>query len=153
MTSRSITIPGAPVPKGRPRVYRGHGITPQRTRDAEIRVRSAWMAKYPRDPPSTAPLRIRLRFWMPDRRTRDWDNLAKLATDALNSVAWKDDVQIVEARVSKILPDTTVRGRRGMRRRRPSDPLTFHGVPYEAHTEIVVDELDTPTAITGKEQP
>ena len=31
----------------------------------------------------------------------DWDNVGKIVCDALNGVAWHDDVQIVEAHVEK----------------------------------------------------
>ncbi|MBQ7445956.1 MAG: RusA family crossover junction endodeoxyribonuclease [Clostridia bacterium] len=31
----------------------------------------------------------------------DWDNIGKIVTDALNGIAWHDDAQIVDARVTK----------------------------------------------------
>ena len=34
-----FNVPGTPIPKARPRVYSGRGITPKRTKDAEKHVR------------------------------------------------------------------------------------------------------------------
>ena len=86
-----LTIPGDPQSKGRPRVYNGHGITPEATRKAENRVYSEWRRQYPDLLPYKGPVAITLIFWTMTRRGRDWDNLAKLFTDALNGVAYEDD--------------------------------------------------------------
>ncbi len=100
-----LTVPGDPQSKGRPRVYQGHGITPTRTREAENRVYSEWRNQYPRLPPYEGPVCLTLTFWTATRRGRDWDNLAKLFTDALNGVAYMDDRQIIEASVHVHRPD------------------------------------------------
>ena len=84
-----LTVPGDPQSKGRPRVYQGHGITPTRTREAENRVYSEWRSRYPNLPPYEGPVCLALTFWTATRRGRDWDNLAKLFTDALNG-AWQE---------------------------------------------------------------
>lgn len=146
MRSFDITVPGDPLSKARPRVYQGHGVTDRRTRNAESRVYSEFRRKYADAEPIQGPVRIRLEFWMASRHPRDWDNLAKLATDALNGVAWTDDVQIVDARTLKYLPDQKVPGARPgtMRNRRPGDPPRFHGEPYEPHTDIHITEIIDP---------
>jgi crossover junction endodeoxyribonuclease RusA len=133
-----VWVPGEPVPKGRPRVYRGRGVTPKRTRDAEERVAKAFRLRYPRGQPLTGPVIIRAEYWMSKRGHPDWDNLAKLTTDALNGLAYEDDAQIMRADIRKITPDPMVAGKRGARKRKPGDPLTYHGVAYEPHTVISV---------------
>lgn len=142
-----LSVPGDPLSKARPRVYNGHGVTDRRTRNAENRVYLEFRRKYGDMEPIKGPVRIRLKFWMASRHPRDWDNLAKLATDALNGVAYQDDVQIVEAQVSKVLPDRRVPGSKPgtMRNRKTGDPLLFMGEPYEPHTEIHISEIINPT--------
>lgn len=134
----ALIVPGDPLSKARPRVYNGHGVTDKRTRNAENRVYTEFRRQYGDATPLTGPIRIYLAFWMADRRPRDWDNLAKLATDALNGVAYRDDSQIVDAQVLKILPDQRVKGARGMRNRKPGDPPTRRGREYEPHTSIEI---------------
>lgn len=138
-----LTVPGDPLSKARPRVYHGHGITDQRTKNAENRVYSEFRRKYGDVKPIEGPVQVGIKFFMASRHPRDWDNLAKLVTDALNGVAYRDDVQIVEARVSKVLPDEMVPGaRKGTKRKRKTgDPLLHHGRPYEPHTFILISEL------------
>ena len=54
------------------------------------------------------------------RRGRDWDNLAKLFTDALNGVAYEDDRQIIDANVHVRRPDKLVLGTRAPANARPA---------------------------------
>lgn len=79
-------------------------------------------------------------FYMQDRRRVDYDNLAKLVTDALNGVAYVDDSQIVESIIYKVLPSTLVEGRGGVRQRRSGDPLDC-----EPHTEIRLEKVQKST--------
>ena len=117
-----LTVPGDPQSKGRPRVYQGHGITPAKTREAENRVYSEWRRQYPDLLPYKGPVAITLIFWTLTRRGRDWDNLAKLFTDALNGVAYEDDRQIIDANVHVRRPDKLVMGTRGLRKRKNGNP-------------------------------
>ena len=133
-----LTIPGDPVSKGRPRVYHGHGITPAKTKRAENHVYSEFRAQYPDFHPYPGPVIIRLTFWLATRQVRDWDNLAKLTTDALNGVAWVDDRQIIYSGVNKRLPDLWVVGERGVRKRKTGDPLTWKGHHYNPHTDLII---------------
>lgn len=139
-----LTVPGVPVPKGRPCVYKGVGVTPKKTRDAESRIQALWAAQYPDMQPLTGGVHVSLDFYLPDRRTRDWDNLAKLVTDALNGLAYEDDRQIVSAVVTKWLPSLLVPGRGNRpRRRKTGDPLTTRGgIPYDPHTLIRLIRVD-----------
>ena len=90
----SFIVPGRPVPKGRPRVVRGHAFTPAATVAAERKI--ALIARIAGARPIGGPVSIRAIFIFADRRTRgDVDNLSKLALDALNGVAFKDDRQVV----------------------------------------------------------
>ena len=43
----TLCLPGDPVPKGRPRVYNGHAMTPKRTVRAEERLFAEFRLKYP----------------------------------------------------------------------------------------------------------
>jgi Holliday junction resolvase RusA-like endonuclease len=112
-----IFIEGRPVPKARPRVYNGHGVTPTRTRRAEASL-LAQARPYAPQEPLRGPLAVEVTSYLPvpskatlkkrgvtiaacltgahlPTGTPDADNLAKLATDALNGVMWVDDGQIV----------------------------------------------------------
>lgn len=133
-----LTVPGDPQSKGRPRVYQGHGITPAKTREAENRVYTEWRRQYPDLQPYPGPVAITLTFWSATRRGRDWDNLAKLFTDALNGIAYQDDRQIIDACVHVRRPDMLVMGQRGPRKRKAGDPTTWHGKPYTPHTEAII---------------
>ena len=89
------TVNGNPIPKGRPRVYNGHATTPKRTREYEALVRDAAAICWQGDP-TTAQVRVELRFWRGDKRKVDLDNLVKAVLDALNGVVWEDDEQIIQ---------------------------------------------------------
>lgn len=99
----TLCHPGDPVPKGRPRIFRGHGVTPKRTRDAEKSLRefAAWRMRGEGLDPFAGPLRVRLSFSRATARRCDLDNLAKLVLDALNGIAFVDDSQIVELVATK----------------------------------------------------
>ena len=143
MSGFTLLVPGDPVPKGRPRVYRGHGVTPSRTRIAESRVRADFMAKYPDRVTLTGPVEVYAEFWKAKRGRPDLDNLVKLVTDALNGIAYVDDERIKTLQAVQYEPDRIVKGKRPgtWRKRRPGDPYTRHGVPYEPHTYIRITPL------------
>lgn len=91
----SFAVLGEPVPKGRPRSAPGQqAYTPKRTRDAEMKIRSAFQALHPGFVPLTGRLAFRAEFHRETARYADTDNLLKLCTDALNRVAFRDDEQI-----------------------------------------------------------
>lgn len=93
-------IPGAPVPKARARFGRGgHAFTPARTRAYERLVGVIAQARGAR--PVECLVRLTVELYMPDARIRDASNCAKAIEDGLNGVAYRDDSQIVDLRVTK----------------------------------------------------
>ena len=105
----TIVVPGRPVPKGRPRVVRGHTYTPAATVAAERTI--AFLARKAGAKPVKGPVAVRMGFFFQDGRARrDIDNLTKLVLDALNSVAFKDDRHVIQldAAIYRGQPDRTV---------------------------------------------
>jgi Holliday junction resolvase RusA-like endonuclease len=115
----TLRIEGKPVGKGRPRFGQGRTWTPRETVLAEQEIRRAWEeAGAPR---LEGALKILVllrvtrpqshytssgglsaqgrRHVFPHRQKPDTDNALKLVMDALNTRAWADDVQIVDATV------------------------------------------------------
>ena len=98
-----FTVPGCPVPKARARVVNGHAFTPKTTTAYERKVVACYLAAKRGRAPIVGPVQVSLWFYLPDKRRRDWDNLAKAITDALNGYAYADDSQISRARVDVTL--------------------------------------------------
>lgn len=115
----NLTIPGKPVPKGRPRFARGHTYTPVKTRDYEtlmaIKAKEAMRGRKPFE--GALVLIIRVFNSIPvafgKKKTvaaekqeirpltkPDLDNNIK-TIDALNGICFKDDSQIVTILASK----------------------------------------------------
>lgn len=117
----TITLPGEPRGKGRPR-FTGDGpvYTPRRTREYEQAL--AWQAKIDMRGrgPAAVPLRLVViatflipKSWSAAKREAalsgqlhhisrpDCDNIAKIALDACNKIVWCDDSQVVDIRVMK----------------------------------------------------
>lgn len=121
----TIVVPGAPVPKGRPRAATigGHArmFTPTKTRRYEDLIRlEAGRVMEGRDQ-LEGPTRVAIRAFMPTPQTiakhktkgplaesgelrpltkPDVDNFAKVI-DALNGIVWHDDNQVVSLTVEK----------------------------------------------------
>ena len=122
--SYTVTIPGEPVSKGRPRMTkRGHTYTPKRTVDYERMVQTLFHAEHG-SPILKGPIMIQLDlyFGIPKSRSKavrkrmqqglerpckrpDIDNCMKSVSDALNGIAYKDDSQIVAAVTQKFWAD------------------------------------------------
>lgn len=114
----SLSIPGEPVAKGRPRVLRnGMTYTPKKTKDWERAARIlAGQAMFLQERELFAgPVRLRVMAvfeitpswpaWKQEAAAKgivrhtskpDYDNLVKAAKDALNGVVYADDAQVVE---------------------------------------------------------
>jgi Holliday junction resolvase RusA-like endonuclease len=111
------------VPKGRPRFVRGSGhvYTPTSTQEAEGAIQWAW--KTAGHPKLFGPLAVTIVAYLdrpkhhygtgknalnvvrsapayPTARP-DIDNLQKTVLDALNTIAWADDSQVIEISCSK----------------------------------------------------
>lgn len=115
-----LTIPGEPMGKARPRVTKtGFIYTPKKTVNYETLIRELFIIKYPDFQPIEGPVRMSLLAWlkMPKASKRkteamesgeirptkkpDISNILKICEDALNSLAFFDDKQIVEVEVKK----------------------------------------------------
>lgn len=122
-----IVVPQTPVGKGRARFVKATGrtYTPQKTVAFEGLValagQEAMAGAAPLDGPMT--LLIDAYFPIPKSRPKKWqaaaragavrptgkpdgDNVMKAVGDALNTIVWVDDSQIVDARVRKLYSDT-----------------------------------------------
>jgi Holliday junction resolvase RusA-like endonuclease len=120
----NFTVPGNPVGKGRPRVARrgwfARMYTPEKTASYESLVKMAGHQAMAGRDLFTEAVAVTLDVWVPipaswsqrkqtqaiDGAIRpttkpDLDNVAKAIFDGLNGIAWKDDVQVVRAVVTK----------------------------------------------------
>jgi len=117
---REIIISGTPVAKARPRGFRTKGgkmgfYTPTKSKEFEYQVRQRAEEIFTK--PMDCPIRLTILFLLPRPKTMMWktkpmprvphtsrpdaDNLAKAVEDGLNGVAYLDDSQITELRVTK----------------------------------------------------
>jgi Holliday junction resolvase RusA-like endonuclease len=117
----TIEIPGAPTGKGRARsTSNGHHYTPAKTRAAEGYIQhlaAIAMQGLPRfEEPVSMSIDIAIApvKSMPKRqrdealcgrirpaKKPDCDNIVKLISDALNTIVWRDDAQVVDLVVRK----------------------------------------------------
>nr|DAI03391.1 MAG TPA: Endodeoxyribonuclease RusA [Caudoviricetes sp.] len=116
-------VPGKPQGKGRPRFTRsGHTYTPDRTVEYEGRVKLAYKQAGGGKLSGFVSADILAVFTVPKSYTKaqraaalnasfapkkpDCDNIAKIILDALNSLAYDDDAQVVKLRVEKRYGET-----------------------------------------------
>lgn len=91
----SFVVPGAPVPKGRPRVAaNGHVYTPRRTKEYEAEIGNAWISLSPRPAPFVGDVEVFV-IVSEGSREADIDNYLKVVLDGLNTLAWADDKQVM----------------------------------------------------------
>lgn len=101
----TLTVPGRPIPKGRPRVARGRAYTDPKTREGEQAVQYAWLAAG--RPRIATPYRVQCVYTYERKQSRipgmaDLDNLVKLVVDALVGCgAIPDDRQMLELHATK----------------------------------------------------
>ena len=88
-----LTIPGNPIPKGRPRVTERGTFTPTRTSEYEALVRGYVALAWHGDP-LTVALALTLRFYRATAHKCDLDNLVKSISDAIQGVVFEDDAQV-----------------------------------------------------------
>lgn len=109
MDSLIFTVPGKPQPKQRARRGRGgKWYTPTQTRLFEASVASYARVTINDHPMRTIrgwnpsrPFRVTVVCYMPDKRRRDADNVAKAVLDACNGILWDDDNQVIDLRAIK----------------------------------------------------
>lgn len=120
-----FSVPGEPGHKGRPRFTRyGHAYTDKKTVEFENLVRVAFAQHVPGHQPYEGQCRVEIDAYFqipistskkrkalmmaghirPTKRP-DCDNIAKAVLDALNSVAYNDDKQVIEMVVRKWYSD------------------------------------------------
>lgn len=131
MNSIYFIVDGKVQPKQRPKVFRNkysgksHGVTPEKTREYEERVRGAYIdaciesegkevefegaiemivniyIEIPKNVAKKYREPMLLGLVRPISKTGDVDNLFKAISDSLNGVAYHDDSQIVTAKIQK----------------------------------------------------
>ena len=114
-----VIVIGEPVAKERARVVNGRAFTPKRTKAYEEQV--AWEYKKQKGKfYDKEPVRVKIElYFTPPKKTskreltkiatgqvvytgkKDIDNIAKSILDGLNGVAYIDDRQVVELKISK----------------------------------------------------
>ncbi len=119
-----FTIPGPPTGKARARITKFGAYTPEKTVNYETLVKEMFAIKYPNHKPYEGEVWISVGayFSIPKSATKgkrlamqhnivrptkkpDADNILKIIGDALNGLAYKDDSQIVGARIHKRYTD------------------------------------------------
>jgi Holliday junction resolvase RusA-like endonuclease len=118
----SFLVLGRPQGKGRARHGQGRTFTPRETTLAEQGIRAAWeqAGAVRLDGPITLHVLLGVtrpqshyrkdgslsaegaRHPQPERKKPDVDNALKLVMDALNTRAWGDDVQVIQAQVERL---------------------------------------------------
>jgi Holliday junction resolvase RusA-like endonuclease len=124
-----LIVPGEPVGKQRPKVFPirtrtgltiRRGVTPEKTVSYETLIRELFAVRYPGFEPLEGPLVLTIEAFLgipksvsqkkraamesgevlPEKRP-DFDNLAKIAADALQGFAFRNDSQIADALIRK----------------------------------------------------
>jgi len=92
----TLTIPGDPVSKARPRFSKqGYAYTDRKTVKAEQTIRDLVRERI--SEPYDGPVGIAIEFYCATRRRTDGDNLQKLVMDALNKTLFVDDYLVEES--------------------------------------------------------
>lgn len=97
-----LTVPGRPVPAVR-MTQRGKFTKPQAKRYLQYKDKVSWAAKAAGIKPLRGKIKIFIAIYLAGGRDGDWDNYAKSICDGLNGIAYRDDQDIIDARVVKVL--------------------------------------------------
>lgn len=99
----TMTVNTTPVPKGRPRFYGNHAVTPEKTRMYEALIRDSWTygkmegpiivsMKFTFEIPKSYSKKKRSELLYRPKTTKpDLDNLVKAVLDGLQGEAFDDD--------------------------------------------------------------
>jgi Holliday junction resolvase RusA-like endonuclease len=118
-----LIIPGEPCAKQRPKFGNGRTYTPEKTVNYETLVRQLYIQATKEYHEGALRLIVNAFFSIPKSTSKknrekmlqgiirptkrpDWDNIGKIVSDALNTIAYHDDSYIVDARVRKWYSDT-----------------------------------------------
>jgi len=113
MRSWILWIPGKPVPKGRPRFYRGRALTPKATHDYEQRIKLEWVQRHGFDFIEDTEIAVHVEARSKTAGRCDVDNYLKIALDGLQGAAFENDNKVTFAQVIKFKVDEPER--EGMR--------------------------------------
>ncbi|WP_213996426.1 RusA family crossover junction endodeoxyribonuclease [Tepidanaerobacter syntrophicus] len=98
-TTFRVTIPGRPVPKGRPRLGKnGNVYTPARTKQYEQLV--GWKVKEVVRKPFTGDVAMDIKVYI-KCQCGDLDNLEKALLDGMNGIAYIDDKQVAALAIQR----------------------------------------------------
>lgn len=108
-------VPGIPATKGSWKVMRNK-LRPDNAREKPWALAVAWSAKAAGIKPTTAPVHVEIKCFFPRPKKpthpfpsrNDVDKLARSTLDALTSIAWADDQQVVSLVVTKAYADADV---------------------------------------------
>lgn len=96
-----LTIPGRPVPKGRPRMSKyGHAYTPKTTREYEDKIKAHCMDLV--DEPIDTTVEVVMRFYIAGKAKPDIDNLIKSVLDGLQPHLITNDNLVQKVNASRI---------------------------------------------------
>lgn len=98
----SFVVPGRPVPAVR-MTQRGKYTKAQAKRYMQYKDKVGWAAKRAGIRQLRGKVRIWITIYLAGGLDGDWDNYAKSICDGLNSIAYRDDRDIVDAHVVKVL--------------------------------------------------
>ena len=102
----TMTVNTTPVPKGRPRFYGNHAVTPEKTRIYEALIRDSWTygkiegpiivsMKFTFEIPKSYSKKKRSELLYRPKTTKpDLDNLVKAVLDGLQGEAFEDDSSV-----------------------------------------------------------
>jgi Holliday junction resolvase RusA-like endonuclease len=114
-----LTIPGQPMGKQRPRFSNGRVYTPTATVNYETLIRELYIiGNYGKQLEGQLAISVNAYFPIAKSASKkdregmisgeirpmkkpDWDNVGKIISDSLNGLAYRDDCDIVSARVEK----------------------------------------------------
>lgn len=104
-----ITLPFLPISKSNGyRTGKGRMFKTTAIKDQEALIIEAANKALPTDyVVTTKPIKITAVFYYADKRRRDLDNHMKLLLDCFNKLIFKDDSQILEIHIKKVLGNKT----------------------------------------------
>jgi Holliday junction resolvase RusA-like endonuclease len=116
----SLTIPGSPQGKQRPRWFKFGTYTPKETVNYETLIKELFAVKYADFKPIDCPVKMALEIFhsIPNSKSKkvkalmeagsirpavrpDMDNVIKILCDALSGLAYQNDSQIIELTAKK----------------------------------------------------
>lgn len=95
-----FTVPGRPVPAAR-MTHKGKFISKQAERYLNYKNKVGWIARQNRIKEMSGPVSVEVYVYLYRGRQGDVDNYGKAITDALNGIAYRDDIQVKRLVVEK----------------------------------------------------